>query len=203
MTTEQNDFAKNVFINCPFDSAYVPLLRPLIFTPRIAIERSDSGETRIDKVRELIEQSKLSVHDLSRIRSAKANEFYRMNMPFELGLDIGCKFFKEGHTRDKKCLILEKKKYRYQKALSDISGSDIKNHNDKPEELVRQVRNWFVENEIQHADSGTKIWETFNEFMADFCEKRQEEGFKNKDLEMMPLPEYIRFVQEWLKRRKR
>ncbi len=37
--------------------------------------------------------------------------------------------------------------------------------------------------------------------MADFCEKRQEEGFRNKDLEMMPIPEYIRFIQEWLKQK--
>ncbi len=210
MTADQNDFAKNVFINCPFDRAFAPLLRPLIFTviylgytPRIATERSDSGEARINKIREIVEQSKLSIHDISRIRSAQKNEFYRMNMPFELGVDIGCRFFKEGHAREKKCLILEKEKHRYQKALSDMSGSDIKNHNDEPEELVRQVRNWFVENEIQHADSGTKIWEIFNEFMADFYEKRQEEGFNNKDLEKMPLPEYIRFIQEWLKQRNR
>ncbi len=210
MTTKQTNFAKNVFINCPFDSVFVPLLRPLIFTvlylgynPRIATERSDSGEARINKLRELIEHSKLSIHDLSRIRSVKANEFYRMNMPFELGLDIGCKFFKDGHARDKKCLILEKRKYRYQKALSDMSGSDIKSHNNEPEELVRQVRNWFVENEIKHADSGTRIWEVFNEFMADFYEKRVEEGFKKKDLEMMPLPEYIRFIRKWLKQRSR
>ncbi len=78
----------------------------------------------------------LSVHDLSRIRSVKANEFYRMNMPFELGLDIGCKFFKEGYYNKKKCLILEKKKYRYQKALSDISGSDIKT-------TMTILRNWY------------------------------------------------------------
>ncbi len=65
MTVEQNDFAKNVFINCPFDANYISLLRPLIFTilylgytPKTAAERSDSGETRINKIRELIEQSK-------------------------------------------------------------------------------------------------------------------------------------------------
>ncbi|TET74523.1 MAG: hypothetical protein E3J56_02250 [Candidatus Aminicenantes bacterium] len=210
MTGEQNDFAKNVFINCPFDTTFIPLLHPLIFTilylgysPKIATERSDSGEARINKIRELIEQSKLSIHDLSRIRSANKDEFYRMNMPFELGVDIGCRFFKEGRARDKKCLILEKEKYRYQKALSDMSGSDIKNHNNEPEELVRQVRNWFLENEIQHADSGTKIWQTFNEFMADFYQKRQDEGFKDRDLKMMPLPEYIRFIREWLKEKKR
>ena len=206
MTADQNNFAKNVFINCPFDTTFIPLLRPLIFTvlylgytPKVTTEKSDSGEVRINKIRDLIEQSKLSIHDLSRMRSAKKDEFYRMNMPFELGVVIGCRFFKEGRARNKKCLILEKEKYGYQKALSDMSGSDIRNHNDEPEELVRQVRNWFVENEIQHAKSGTRIWQTFNEFMADFYQKRQDEGFKDRDLETMPLPEYIRFIQKWLK----
>jgi hypothetical protein len=44
------DFELNVFINCPFDEQYYPLLRPLLFTvvylgfnPRIASERSDSA----------------------------------------------------------------------------------------------------------------------------------------------------------------
>ena len=33
MATASNpDFEKNVFINCPFDSAYNSLLRPLLFT---------------------------------------------------------------------------------------------------------------------------------------------------------------------------
>ena len=80
----------------------------------------------------------------------------------------------------KKCLILEKERYRYQKALSDLSNSDIKSHNDKPENIVRQVRNWFVENVLRKADSGTKIWGKFNEFMADFYQIRKEEGYKKR-----------------------
>ncbi len=53
MPPTNRNFHKNVFINCPFDSECYSLLRPLLFTiaylgfnPRIAIETSDSGETR-------------------------------------------------------------------------------------------------------------------------------------------------------------
>ncbi len=200
-----DDYSKNVFINCPFDNDYISLLRPLLFTvlylgynPRIASERTDSGEARFQKISELIENSRISIHDLSRIQSAKEKEYYRMNMPFELGVDIGCRTYKGGNANWKKCLILEKERYRYQKALSDMSGSDIKTHHNEPEEIVRQVRNWFIENDVQHADSGTKIWEAFNSFMADFYQKREAEGYKSKDLEMMPVPEYIRFVKDWI-----
>ena len=71
MSRESASFSKNVFINCPFDSDYVALLRPLLFTvlylgytPRIASERLDSGEPRIDKISELVQRSKFSIHDL-------------------------------------------------------------------------------------------------------------------------------------------
>ena len=47
-------YDRNVFVNCPFDEHFLPLLRPLIFTiiyldlnPRIALERTDSGESRL------------------------------------------------------------------------------------------------------------------------------------------------------------
>jgi len=80
-----------------------------------------------------------------------------------------------------------------------MSGSDIKSHNNEPEGIVRQTRNWFVENEDQRVDNATKIWEFFNEFMADFYQKREEEGYKDKDLEMMPIPEFIHFIEDWLR----
>jgi len=92
----KDNFLKNVFINCPFDDQYVELLRPLLFTilyldyePRIASERLDSGEARINKILELIKVSKFSIHDLSRLKSTKINQINRLNMSFELGLDIG------------------------------------------------------------------------------------------------------------------
>jgi hypothetical protein len=50
-------YEMNVFVNCPFDDKYLPLLRPLLFTisylgycPRISSERSDSGSNRIEKI---------------------------------------------------------------------------------------------------------------------------------------------------------
>jgi len=94
-------FHKNVFVNCPFDSDYLSLLRPLLFTvidlgfaPKIALESPDSGRPRIDRIITLVQQSKFAIHDLSRLQASKGGELFRLNMPFELGIDIGCRLFK-------------------------------------------------------------------------------------------------------------
>ena len=78
MTSDDEDFSKNVFINCSFDSKYTKLLRPILFTiiylgynPRIASERSDSGEARFTKICKLVSESKFSIHEISRLRASK------------------------------------------------------------------------------------------------------------------------------------
>ena len=201
----RGDFHSSVFINCPFDDDYTRLLRPLLFsavraglTVRIASETFDSGVARISRICELIRESKYSVHDLSRMRASYEGDIHRMNMPFELGLDIGCRVFSRGIQSQKRCLILETEQYVYQQALSDLSNSDIKRHLNQPEEVVRQVRNWFVEVEVGKLPSATVLWKEFNEFMADFYQERSAEGFGGRDLDMMPVPEYVGFIKDWI-----
>lgn len=208
MSCTDADFSRNVFINCPFDPKYVLLLRPLLFTlvylgyaPRIASESLDSGTPRIEKIVQLITESKFSIHDLSRLQSSEKDEFYRLNMPFELGIDFGYRLFAEGTAKSKKFLILEKERYRYQRALSDLSSSDIGNHNDAPEDIVHAVRNWFCGMSPHKPPSGTVIWEDFNEFMADFYQAREEQGYKDKDLQLMPTRESLDFIEEWIGKR--
>lgn len=199
-------FEISVFVNCPFDEAYYSLLRPLLFTvvylgfaPRIATERSDSAENRIDKISGLIRDSKYSIHDLSRIQAATAGEFSRMNMPFELGVEYGCRLFGPGALSEKQCLILETKRYDFMRALSDLSGVDIKSHSDEPDEVVRAVRNWFVETVgLRGINSPTVIWYRFTDFASDFYDARAQEGFTQDDLNMMPVPEYIDFIRDWV-----
>lgn len=201
-------FSKNVFINCPFDDEYIPLLRPLLFTliylgynPRIASERFDSAEQRIVKICGLIQASRFSIHDLSRTSARRRNEIYRLNMPLELGIDYGCRLFKGGETSNKTFLIFEQKPYALHRALSNLSGVDVKAHGNEPEKVVRELRNWFVTNELGTAASPSTIWDNFNEFMTDFYQKRESEGFTDEDLQIMPIPEYVKFIREWPGRR--
>ncbi|ETR65194.1 MAG: hypothetical protein OMM_06111 [Candidatus Magnetoglobus multicellularis str. Araruama] len=167
-----DDFKKNVFINCPFDDDFRQILIGIVFTvmyfgfkPRLSLERSDSAESRIDKIIDLILESKFGIHDLSRIVSKEKGEHYRMNMPFELGIDYGCKRLKDGQWSTKKILVLEKEKYRYHKAISDLSGSDIKHHNNEVIKAIQAVRDWFITEELSRGHSGKKVWNNFNEYV--------------------------------------
>ena len=198
-------FEKNVFINCPFDDQFRPLLRPLIFTvyylglsPRIALERLDSAEVRIEKIVELIEESKYSIHDLSRIRATSAGELYRLNMPFELGIDFGCRRFKQGQSAQKKFLILEAERHRYQAALSDVSGLDIDVHDNEPEEIVAVVRNWLNHEAQLQADGPAAVWGAFTDFMADNYDDLIARGFSSRDVERLPVNELMRYMEQWI-----
>ena len=89
-------FETNVFINCPFDDGYQPLLRAIVFTvlscgfsARSAMEENDAGAVRMDKIKRLIRESRLAIHDISRTELDVTSGLPRFNMPFELGLDSG------------------------------------------------------------------------------------------------------------------
>lgn len=200
-----NSFDKNVFINCPFDKDYRELLISLIFTtmylglnPRLSLERFDSGETRINNILKLIRESKFGIHDLSRIISSDINEYSRMNMPFELGIDYGCKKLLKGYWETKRILILEKEKYRYQAALSDLSGSDIKHHGNEAIKLIKVVRDWFICEVFRTGPSHKKIWYAYNDFMAALANDLKSEGYEPEDLEEAPISEIMIYMKKWL-----
>lgn len=171
--TSPPSYEQSVFINCPFDPGYEALLSPMLFTvldlgfaPRIASDRQDSGEQRIDKIVGLIESSKFGIHDLCRCQASKADEFYRLNMPFELGLDVACRRFGGIRHAEKALLVLEAKPFRYQAALSDIAGCDISLHNEEPVKIVRAIRKWLYPHGDPEAIGPAGLWNRFNDFNA-------------------------------------
>nr|MCU0882759.1 hypothetical protein [Hyphomonadaceae bacterium] len=90
------EFERSVFINCPFDEAYAPLLGAMAFCvtelgyfPRFAPENANNAANRLERIIDLIRTSRFGIHDLSRSRALKKGEYARFNMPFELGVDYG------------------------------------------------------------------------------------------------------------------
>ena len=161
-----------VFLNVPFDAAYRPLFEALVFcvtdcafVPRCALEASDGGHVRVEKITRIIADCAFGVHAISRTEPDKASRLPRFNMPFELGLFLGAKRFGDRRQRRKSTLILDRERYRYQKYLSDIAGQDIKAHGNKPALLIGAVRDWLRDSDPQrHLPSNAVIVGRYKKF---------------------------------------
>jgi len=193
-------FERNVFINCPFDNDYKPLLKALIFTivhldfePQIAITTS-SANVRIHQIMRLIRDSKYSIHDISRCAPLRQGELPRFNMPYEMGLDIGCGQYGAGKLRNKQCLVLEKEKNRYDAVISDISGQDIKDHNNEPKELIEKVREWFGAILNTQVPGAVNIWDKYNDCLIAINTIFQNE-FTQQEINNFQPAEFIKAVK--------
>ena len=202
-------FEKSVFINCPFDKTYIDnLLKPMLyvivkngFIPRLSLEVSDSGQVRLQKITEIIKSCKYSIHDLSIVKSKRANEFSRMNMPFELGIDYGLRNSGIGKLDEKQFLILEAIRYDYMKAISDINGFDIKVHGNETEKIFECIYSWLSETlNIRKQDPPLKIFYDFIDFNTSlFKEKVAQfgsDGLAKNYIEKISIPEYIEEIRE-------
>ena len=86
------------------------------------------------------------------------------------------------------------------KAISDINGLDIKFHQNKPQEMVRCIRNWFVETAgFKNASSPKEIQYDFSDFYTKLYEDKKAKGFSKRDIELMPVPELVDNMKIWLK----
>ena len=204
MPKSPKDYERNVFINCPFDDDYRSLLRPLVFTilhmgfkPRIALERADSAENRIDKIVELIQSCRFGIHDLSRCIAATAGEHYRLNMPLELGIDYACRRFKRGMT-SKRILILEHTKHQTKPALSDLAGCDTEHHSGHPETLIQVVRDWLVQEANENSLPAARIFADFLDFMADTDAELLSLGWPREHIDKMKLHELMKKMTKWI-----
>jgi len=165
------NYNNSVFINCPFDDDYKPILRAIIYTiyrcgfyPQTALDEDDGTELRLLKILRKIKNCRYGIHDLSRIELNTAN-FPRFNMPFELGIFFGAKSFGGNAQKSKNALILERQKYTYQQYISDLNGVDTKAHNNDPVTALKRVHSWL--NTVSHRKMipGERMLQTqFEEF---------------------------------------
>ena len=144
------DYAKSVFLNCPFDAKYRPIFEAVVFAvhdcgflARCALDEDDSGNVRVTKIYAIIADCRLGIHDVSRTESVGRPRLPRFNMPLELGLFLGARTFGTRRHRDKQCLVLDRERCRYQRFISDIAGQDIRSHDNDPITAIRAVRDWL------------------------------------------------------------
>ena len=95
--TGKDGYNDNVFINCPFDETFKPLLYAIVYTvyrcgffPLSALSDDDGTENRLDKIYRIIANCRYSIHDISNTSSNKEG-LPRFNMPFEIRIVFWCK----------------------------------------------------------------------------------------------------------------
>lgn len=197
-------FGRNIFLNCPFDSDYQPLLRAMIFAiqacgfqARCALEDDDSGKLRILKILRIINQCRFGIHDLSRTELNPITQLPRFNMPFELGLDFAHRYAGQKLHRDKPLLILDREPFRYQTFISDLAGIDIKVHLNNQYRLIQVVNDWLRTQVKAATLPGAKAIEAlFKEFEIQLPEFAAKRGHNPEELSFSVLSPII---HDWLK----
>lgn len=134
---------QSVFLNIPYDNqfedlylAYIVGLTQLGFDIHATLAVPNQG--RLDRIVRLIEESDVSIHDLSRIELSSG--IPRFNMPLELGLALYHSYATKGRHR---VFVFEKKPYRMMHSTSDINGIDPQIHQGKPSGVMVGLRNIF------------------------------------------------------------
>jgi hypothetical protein len=199
------EYERGVFINCPFDTAYRPLFDAIVFVvfvcglvPRSALEIDDAAQTRIDKIASLIGGCRWGVHDISRVE-LNAHGLPRFNMPLELGLFLGARWFGSLEQRRKSCLVLDTDPFRYQRFISDISGQDITPHGGDTGRIIAAVRNWLsnsLPSRVSTIPGGIEIARRFARFQAELpalCWTLRIE------IHELTFADYTRVVSSWLR----
>jgi hypothetical protein len=198
-------YEDSVFLNVPFDTKYQPLFDSLTFavhdcgfTARSAREVEDSGQARVEKILDIIEESMFGIHDISRAGIDRATGLARFNMPLELGFFLGAKRYGSDKNRHKRCLVLDREKYRYRNFCSDISGQDIRAHNDQPRDAIRAVRDWLSSHRTAiQMPGGKAIFERYEGFRLQLPIQAKNVRLDYKEL---TFGDYTKLVVGWLKK---
>ncbi len=200
-----SQFERSVFVNCPFDDDYAPLLEAALFcvvcfgySPRLANERLEAGENRLDKITTMLKGSKYSIHDLSRCKAKRKDDPFRMNMPFEFGLDVGLRRSGNRRFRTKKFLIFEESQFDLKSALSDIAGQDVEHHHCSHQLVMKRVRDFFRVEACVLAPGPSKLVTDYATFQGWMVDKKIFEGHLEKEAFNLPTRERLDEMQEWV-----
>jgi hypothetical protein len=199
----RSSYAIDVFINCPFDRQYKSLFDAVIFTifwcgfrPRCVLEIGDAAQIRIDKILNIISECKYGLHDISQTALDPRNKLPRFNMPFELGLFLAARRFGTGKQKQKACLIMDSKRYRYRKFISDISGQDIQAHGRNTKKVIKLVRNWLSDaSRKKTVPGGSEIFRQYERFSRHLPTMCKDLKLRRADL---TFNDYANIVSKWI-----
>jgi hypothetical protein len=124
----------------PLFLAYIAGLSAYGLIPTAAIA-DPSSTSQLDRILKLMAASKVSVHELSWMGTdRRAPRTPHFNMPFELGLAVALKKYKD-HRHE--WFVFDTVPHRLNKALSDLAGVQARVHKKTPATLFTEIMNAF------------------------------------------------------------
>lgn len=98
--------SNSVFLNCSFTAEYRGIFDAALFAiydcgfcPRCALEISYGGQNRLQKIYNIVSECHYGIHDISYMELDPSTNLPWFNMPFELGIFLGCKEFGQGQGK--------------------------------------------------------------------------------------------------------
>jgi hypothetical protein len=199
------DYDRNVFINCAFDDSFLEIFRAIVFAVhdcgfivRCALETGNANGVRIEKIVKIIEQCKYGIHDLSCVEITENSPLPRFNMPYELGIFMGCKSFGDVHHKKKDFLVLDSKAHRYKILISDLAGYDFPPHNNDPLTVISIIRDWLSVAAAKNLPGALYFQERYQSFLNDLPQLCQ---ISHTTPEMLNFKDYYALVSVWIQKK--
>lgn len=201
-----------VFVNCPFDEPFKPLLDAILFAihdcgfaARTALEESGSGETRLDKLVRIVGECRFSIHDISRTEITQSSPLPRFNMPFECGLAIGAMRYQRpvrGGSPD--FLLMAAEDFQDKRTLSDLAGQDAAYHGNDADRAIKAVRKFLASKGSQMLPAGAvvrgdaSIAARLAQFRQDLPAMAARVKISSAEIQALDyLPEWLGFATRW------
>ena len=166
-------------------------------TARLASESLEAGQSRLEKIISLIENCKYSIHDLSRAVSKKKGEAFRMNMPFELGLDMGRRRAPDNLRSDKKFVVFEHVPYELKRCLSDLNGVDVQFHRSNVDQVLKKVKDFLRVEAGRPLPGAAALEQEYYTFLGWMTEKKIFEGHTEDEAKDLPTQERLDEMVGW------
>ena len=146
-----SSYERSVFLNCPFDDLFAPVFHAAVltiaalgFTPRCARESEGEADPRIDRIAKGLQESKYSIHDLSRFQAEGPDKLPRFNMPLELGMALSLRYLGKNSATPHNWVALVPTGFVHQKFISDLAGFDPPAHDQTPVGVIRAISGWLT-----------------------------------------------------------
>lgn len=121
----------------------------------------------------------------------------RFNMPFELGLFLGCRHFSaHAEQNSKGLLVLDSAPHRYRESFSDFAGYEVACHEGSVDRVILVVRDWLANSLEKRMYGAAKLQTEFRKFESQRPEMAREFA---PHADQVGFTDICHLIREWIR----